>query len=489
MSYIAALCAVVVPVSGSFGAVFAKFKSDKKRNIYILIVLAATAAASVFCAIGGKSSFTVLSVTSSLTIAFSVDELSIFFSVFSCSIWLLAGIYSFGYMSHDAKQKRFYVFYLMTLGVINGIVFSANLFTLYIFYEAMTLLSFPLVMHEQTGEAIAAGKKYLIYSFIGAALALIGIFYFYNYSAGTTFSVSGVLSAAAFENKNMLLAVYFITIIGFGCKAGLFPLHSWLTAAHPQAPSPASAVLSGVITKMGVFAIIRTTFYVVGVDFVRGEWVQTTLIILAMASILIGSVIAFRTFKLKKRLAYSSISQVSYVLLGIFLLNETAFAAALLQVIFHGIAKSVLFMCAGSIITQTGKTDVNDMRGIGKEMKTTMLCFAAASLSLIGIPPMGGFVSKGYLVMGALSFSSEIIGYIASALLMLSALFTAGYLLPVSVNGFFPGDDYEYRSLKKIDVGFIMKFSPVVLTLAGIAIAVYPHMLISLAQTLALRIF
>ena len=146
-------------------------------------------------------------------------------------------------------------------------------------------------------------------------------------------------------------------------------------------------------------------------------------------------------------------------------------------------------MCAGSIITQTGKTDVNDMRGIGKEMKTTMLCFAAASLSLIGIPPMGGFVSKGYLVMGALSFSSEIIGYIASALLMLSALFTAGYLLPVSVNGFFPGDDYEYRSLKKIDVGFIMKFSPVVLTLAGIAIAVYPHMLISLAQTLALRIF
>ena len=171
MSYIAALCAVVVPVSGSFGAVFAKFKSDKKRNIYILIVLAATAAASVFCAIGGKSSFTVLSVTSSLTIAFSVDELSIFFSVFSCSIWLLAGIYSFGYMSHDAKQKRFYVFYLMTLGVINGIVFSANLFTLYIFYEAMTLLSFPLVMHEQTGEAIAAGKKYLIYSFIGAALA------------------------------------------------------------------------------------------------------------------------------------------------------------------------------------------------------------------------------------------------------------------------------------------------------------------------------
>ena len=133
-------------------------------------------------------------------------------------------------MSHDAKQKRFYVFYLMTLGVINGIVFSANLFTLYIFYEAMTLLSFPLVMHEQTGEAIAAGKKYLIYSFIGAALALIGIFYFYNHSAGTTFSVSGVLSAAAFENKNMLLAVYFITIIGFGCKAGLFPLHSWLTA-------------------------------------------------------------------------------------------------------------------------------------------------------------------------------------------------------------------------------------------------------------------
>ena len=198
-------------------------------------------------------------------------------------------------------------------------------------------------------------------------------------------------------------------------------------------------MLSGVITKAGVLCIIRVIFYVTGADFLRGTWVQTALIMLALITVFMGSMMALKVTVLKKRLAYSSVSQVSYVLFGLFMLNETAFQGALLHVYFHSIMKNLLFLCAGGIILKTGLTDVRDLRGIGKRMPATLWCFTLAGVSLVGVPPLCGFFSKWELAQGAMASGVAVFSWLGPVVLLVSALLTAGYLLPVSINGFFPG--------------------------------------------------
>ena len=255
-----------------------------------------------------------------------------------------------------------------------------------------------------------------------------------------TFAAGGTLDAAwVSANTPLMLAILFVTIVGFGTKAGMFPMHGWLPTAHPIAPAPASAVLSGVITKAGVLCVIRFLYFVVGPDLVRGTWVQTALIILSLITVFMGSMMAFKTTGLKKRLAYSSVSQVSYVLFGLFMLNEVAFRGAMLHVYFHSIMKNLLFLSAGSIIFKTGLTDVRDLTGIGKKMPATLWCFTLAGCSLVGVPPLCGFFSKWQLAQGALASGVAVFSWLGPVVLLVSALLTGGYLLPISINGFFPG--------------------------------------------------
>lgn len=448
MRYMFALAAVIVPIAGGALLGVLKFKKQIHRNIYVVATLVFCAAFTGAAALSSDISVNLLKVARGFEFAFKVDDLSRFFSLLAVLIWLIVTVYSFGYMENEHAQERFYAFFLMTAGAVQGICYAGNLITMYVFYEAMTLASFPLVLHEQSPAAFAACKKYLIYSFAGAALALIGIFYFSFISEGAAFTAGGIARIAQYADKKYMAGIYFIMILGFGCKAGMFPLNAWLTSAHPTAPSPASAVLSGIITKMGVFAIIRTTFYVVGTEFVAGSWMQTALLMLAGVSVLIGSVLAYRTDHLKKRLAYSTVSQVSYILLGVFLLNENAFKGALLHVAFHALMKSVMFLSAGAFIFKTHKIHVSEMKGIGKMMPKTMLFFTVAALCMIGVPPLGGFISKTYLVMGAFNFGGYL-SYTLGGLLILSALFSAGYLLPIIVGGYFPGHDYETVYINK----------------------------------------
>ncbi|MCC8067505.1 MAG: proton-conducting membrane transporter, partial [Clostridiales bacterium] len=345
----------------------------------------------------------------------------------------------FTYMEHEGKERRFFGFYLIVYGVLVALCFSGNLITLYLFYELMTLTSMPMVLHSGTRESIMAALKYLFYSMCGAYMGLFGIFFLYKYCDSLTFTAGGTLNLALAEgHTGLLLAAVFVMILGFGAKAGMFPLHAWLPAAHPVAPAPASAVLSGIIAKAGVLSVVRVVYYVVGADYVRGTWVQTAWMTLALLTVFMGSMLAFREQVFKKRLAYSTVSQVSYIMFGLSVLSQTAMEGALLHVVFHAFIKCALFLTAGTFIFRAGYSRIDQLEGIGKKMPKTLWCYTFASLALIGIPPTSGFISKWYLAQGALEADIGVFSWVGPAVLLLSALLTAGYLLPIVTNGFFP---------------------------------------------------
>ncbi|MDO5377476.1 MAG: proton-conducting transporter membrane subunit [Clostridia bacterium] len=425
------------------------------------------ALALVMCGARGLE-FTLLHMTPTLSIYFRVDTIGCIFAVLMCSMWLLVAVFALEYLEHDKNERSFQMFYMTVLSALVGQCYAGSMSTLYVFYELMTLLSVPLVVHERTPQAVAAGIKYLIYSIFGAMMGLLGIFFFNHYLGTVNFVPGGVAPLSGGVTGGMLL-VTFMVILGFGTKAGMFPMHGWLPTAHPVAPAPASAVLSGVITKAGVLAVIRVIYFLVGANAIRGTWVQTAFMTLTLITVFMGSMLAYREPLLKKRLAYSTVSQVSYVLFGLSCMVPAAFSGAILHVVAHSTIKDALFLCAGAIIHQTGKTYVRDLRGIGKQMPVTIWCWTIASLGLIGIPPTGGFVSKWQLATGSLASGMGALSVIGPVVLIVSALLTAAYLLPVTINGFFPGNDFDYASLEKKEPGKLMTV-PMLLLAAGVVL-------------------
>lgn len=429
--------------------------------------------------------FTLLELTEVLKISFRADEMSWVFAIMTTVVWLMAGIYSFGYMAHDEHKKRYAFFYLLVYVILLGLDFSANLITMYLFYELMTLSSMPLILHDLKKESISAAMKYLYYSIAGAFLALFGIFVLSQYAPSMDFVAGGHFVAENVANRGLILGALCLMVIGFGAKAGLFPLHAWLPIAHPVAPAPASAVLSGVVVKSGVLAMIRTVFYVVGADVIRGTWVQTVWMVLTLLTIVMGSTRAFHENVFKKRLAYSTVSQLSYVLFGLSTLHPIGMAGALLHVLFHSVAKSLLFMSAGSVIHQTGKTNVSELRGVGRQMPITLACFTLGSLSLVGIPPFAGFFSKWYLANGALASEIPVFGWLGPVVLLLSALLTAGYLFPIAVQGFLPGKAYDKNPTKKCEAGLSMTMSMMILAALALLLGIFSSGIIEFVSQLA----
>ena len=283
----------------------------------------------------------------------------------------------------------------------------------------------------------------------------------------------------------ILLVAVFCGLIGFGAKAGMFPLHAWLTAAHPVAPSPASAVLSGIIVKSGVLALIRLVYYIVGAEFLRGTWVQTAWLVLTLLTVFMGSMLAYREPVMKKRLAYSTVSQISYILFGLALLTPEGMTGALLHTVFHALIKSALFLTAGVFLYYGGRTRVDELRGIGKEMPVTIWCYTIVSLGLIGIPPFSGFVSKWYLAQGALSSAAGIFQWLGPVILLISALLTAGYLLPVTIQGFFPGETYHDSGVLKREPPLAMLVPLLIFAGLTVVLGVMPNPLIRYVSQLA----
>ena len=472
------MLSILIPILwGVLLLLLPEFKNRKTLIAVTLVGLIVAAALGLVTAIRGAE-LLLFSLGKNLNLYFRVDNLGRLFAVVVILVWTLAGIYAFEYMKHETKEKRYFGFYVMVFGVLHGLVFSGNMVTFYLFYELMTLLSVPLILHNRSREAIMGGLKYLFYSLFGAYMVLFGLFFLNKYAVTLNFLPGGALDLAAVAgHETLLLVVSFAMIIGFSVKAGMFPLHAWLPTAHPVAPAPASAVMSGIIVKMGVLGMIRVVYYLVGADFIRGTWVQTTWMILSLITVFMGSMLAYREKVMKKRLAYSTVSQASYILFGLALLQPQAMMGSLLHVVFHAVIKSCLFLSAGAIIYKTGKTRVEDLRGIGKEMPATIWCYTLASAALIGIPPASGFISKWYLATGALESGLGVFSWLGPVVLLTSALLTAGYLLPITVNGFLPGAEFDAEKLQKKEPKLTMLVPLLILGVLAVLMGVFPGVL------------
>ncbi|MCL2093431.1 MAG: hypothetical protein FWH12_04465 [Treponema sp.] len=476
---------IVLPIiSGLVMGFCPALKEKKIQRIFLISSLSLTMALVLIIAFQWNLRLNLFSITLELNILLQSDRLARFFTVLTAAMFLLVGIYSPRYMEHEGNESRFYMFFFLAQAMLLGVGYAGNLITLYIFFEMMSLLSAPLVLHSMSKTAIAAAFKFVYYSILGATLVLVGFFCIYAYGGSLEFTPGGVLDDMFLEgHEGLMLTGTMLAILGFSAKAGMFPLHAWLPTAHPVAPAPASALLSGIITKAGVLAVIRFVFYLVGADFVRGTWVQTVWLSLALVSVLLGAVLAFKEPVLKRRLAYSTISQVSYVMFGLATLSMGSFVGAMLHLTLHSLVKDALFLTAGIIIIQTGKTDVADLRGIGKTLPLSIFCFTILALCAVGIPPTGGFISKWYLATSSLAANLTVFSWLGPALLLLSALLAAGYLFPISINGFFPGRDFQGEGR---EAGPSMLIPLVVLSAAAVLLGTIPGPLISFFSSIVM---
>lgn len=449
------LIPIVLPVAGGAALLVSSFregtcaaKEDSGTGesrftrlcAYVGIVLGISAALALALSWTGEREIVLFELLDAVPVYFRIDAVGRLFVTVVSVIWLMSALSAFVYMRREGKEKRYFGFYLILYGILVASDFAGNLVTLYLFYELTTLVSMPLVLHSGKRESVMAALKYLFYSLCGAYGGLFAVFILYRYCDTLTFAAGGTLNMAAVQgHEGILLTAVFAALLGFGAKAGMVPLHAWLPTAHPVAPSPASAVLSAVIVKSGVLAVVRVVFYIAGADFLRGTWVQQAWMTLALLTVFMGSMLAYREPVFKKRLAYSTVSQVSYIMFGLSLLTADAFTGAMLHVVVHAVVKCGLFLTAGVFVYYFGYTKVEELTGIGKRMPKTMWCYLLLSLTLVGIPPTGGFISKWYLALGALDSDTGIFAWLGPVVLLVSALLTAGYLLPAAMKGFFPG--------------------------------------------------
>ena len=483
------LLPVFVPMLAGCLLLLKKEHDIKMLLSFVGAVLLVTGALAFAAMLTAKEGLMLFSLTETLPMFFKVDMLGRFFASIVTVVWILAGFFSFEYMKHERNEKRYFAFYLIVFGVLLGLCFSGNLITMYVFYELMTLTSMPLVLHTQTREAVMAGVRYLFFSFAGAYMALAGVYFISRYSTTLEFTAGGVLASSVLQrNSSLFLVVTMLMLVGFGVKAGMFPLHAWLPVAHPVAPGPASAVLSGIIVKGGVLAIIRVVYQIIGVDFLRGTWVQTVWMTLALVTVFMGSMLAFGEPVMKKRLAYSTVSQLSYILFGLSVMQPQALSGALLHVAAHAFIKVGLFLCAAAIIYRTGCKRVEELRGIGRGMPVLLWCYTILSLGLIGIPPASGFVSKWNLAMGSLASGIPVFSWLGPVVLLVSALLTAGYLLPVTMQGFFPGEGYDASRFEKKEPSMLMLVPLLAMAAITIVIGMFPNALTSAFELFAAQV-
>jgi multicomponent Na+:H+ antiporter subunit D len=381
---------------------------------------------------GARPEVQIIEVAPGLELAFKVEPLGMLFALVAASLWIVNSIYSIGYMrtNNEPRQTTFYVCFAVALGSTIGIAFAKNLFTLFLFYEALTLSTYPLVAHERSEEAIRAGRIYLLL-LLGTSLLLFlpAIIATWALAGTLDFTPGGILPGKA--EAPIIAALLALYVFGIG-KAAVMPVHFWLPAAM-VAPTPVSALLHAVaVVKAGVFTVVKVVVYVFGLDTLTKTGANEWLIFVASASLLTASLIALSRDNLKARLAYSTVSQLAYVVLGAALATPTSIIGSGLQIAMHAAAKITLFFCAGAIYTAHHLTEISEMTGIGRRMPVTMLAFLVASLSIIGLPPVGAW-SKWTLALGALDA-----GYvIVVGVLMLSSLLSVAYLLPIVARGFF----------------------------------------------------
>ncbi len=389
--------------------------------------------------LGFDHSLTLLTISPQLSIALHVDGLTVVFAALVSVLWPIATVYAKTYMTHEGKFKRFYCYYTLTFGVVVGLTMSANMLTLYLFYELLTFVTLPLVTHNGGDRDRHAGRQYIYYMMFGASLSFAGMTIFVV-NVGSLDFVAGGLNVG-FITPHLMVA-YVLMFLGFGVKAGLFPFHSWLIGAG-VAPTTVTALLHAVaVVKSGAFATMRLTYSLYDPTTLSGTLAQKVVMSLVIFSVVFGSFCAARSRHLKRRLAYSTVSQLSYILLGVTTMSLWGLQAALLHMVFHACMKIVLFYDAGSIIFTNHVEFMDDVKGYGKVMKTTCLTFTLCGLALLGVPPFGGFFSKLALAQASLTVDGPL-GILAVVALCASAFFTAIYIFQIVLNFYLPSGDFQ----------------------------------------------
>ncbi len=369
--------------------------------------------------------------TPGIGLGFRADALGMLFALVSSTLWVLTIIYAIGYMEPEHEKSRFFGFFALSLSCTVGIAFAENLLTMFLFYEALTIATYPLVIHEETPEAFRAGRKYLIHTLTGGAFVLIATIVTFQIAGTLTLSKPGILDASM--GTQTLTWLFVALIAGFGVKSAIMPLHGWLPEAM-VAPTPVSALLHAVaVVKAGSFGILRTIYNVFGIALLKELGLTNWLAWIAAFTIIAASFIALFQDHLKRRLAYSTISQLSYIVLGASMLNPAAATAAIAHIANQAFAKITMFFVAGAIQRTTGKTHIHEFQGIGYRMPWTMGAFTVAALSFIGVPLFAGFVTKWYLALGTLEAGA----WPFLIVLIASSLLNAGYWLPIVYMAYF----------------------------------------------------
>jgi multicomponent Na+:H+ antiporter subunit D len=421
---------------------------------------------------GGRPELALLEMLPGLELKFTVEPLGMLFALIASGLWIVTSIYSIGYMrgNDEHNQTRFYIFFAIALSSTLGVAFSGNLLTLFVCYELLTLSTYPLVTHHGDEASMKAGRTYLgILISTSIGFLLIAILWTWVIAGTLDFRAGGILAGRADGlMTGVLLALY---AYGIG-KAALMPIHRWLPAAM-VAPAPVSALLHAVaVVKTGVFCVVKVIVYIFGIENLTVLGASTWLMYVAGATMLIASLVAMTKDNLKARLAYSTVSQLSYVVLGAALANSWGVIGAGMHIAMHAFGKITLFFCAGAIYTALHKTEISDMAGIGRRMPITMAAFLIGALSVIGLPPMGGSWSKWYLMLGA----AETEHLLLVAALMISSLLNVAYLVPVFARAFFvpeptPGDARSVGAAAAPGGGLqeapLMCLAPLCLTAAG----------------------
>jgi len=390
---------------------------------------------------GRYPAISMFDISPGISLALKADAAGLIFGMSASALWIATSVFSIGYMRglSEKKQTRYYACFAVCLASTMGIAFADNLLTFVIFYEILTLATYPLVIHKETPEAIKAGRKYLAYLLTGGLALILAVALTFSYAGTLEFKPGGILESAAAQHDLLPLFAFFL--IGMGVKSAIMPLHSWLPTAM-IAPTPVSALLHAVaVVKAGVFGFVRVIGFVFGPDLFHDIGAGNVLAVMAGITIVLSSLLAMYQDNLKRRLAYSTVGHLSYIVLGIALLSPVAWVGGLMHIVNHAVMKITLFFCAGAIYVKTRCENISDLDGIGKQMPITMAAFTLAAIGLAAIPPINGFISKWLLGQGALDSEQ----WIYLVVLLLSGLLNAGYFFTIIRRAFFMQSDKRTR--------------------------------------------